>query len=91
MEPIWCVNHGPTTSIYFADPDGNKIETQVDNFSAEQASAFMFSKAFEENPIGVDFDPEWLIERLKAGDDEAQLKKRREIGSRGPEDVPKAF
>jgi len=29
--PFWAVNHGPTTSIYYQDPDGNQIETQVDN------------------------------------------------------------
>lgn len=28
--PTWCVNHGPTISIYYKDPDGNEIETQVD-------------------------------------------------------------
>lgn len=88
MNPVWCINHGPTTSIYFADPDGNKIETQVNNFSVEEANAFMFSKAFEENPIGVDFDPEQLIERLEAGEDEAVLKKRPDIGPRGPESMP---
>ncbi|ORX96466.1 Glyoxalase/Bleomycin resistance protein/Dihydroxybiphenyl dioxygenase [Clohesyomyces aquaticus] len=30
--PIWSVNHGPTTSLYYRDPDGNKIEMQVDKF-----------------------------------------------------------
>lgn len=37
-------NHGPTTSLYYRDPDGNQIETQVDNFeTAEEATAFMNS------------------------------------------------
>ena len=27
IEPYWCVNHGPTTSIYYKDPDGNMLET----------------------------------------------------------------
>ena len=22
IEPEWCINHGGTTSMYFADPDG---------------------------------------------------------------------
>lgn len=26
MVPFWCVNHGPTTSLYYHDPDGNEIE-----------------------------------------------------------------
>ncbi|KKY38181.1 putative glyoxalase bleomycin resistance protein dioxygenase [Diaporthe ampelina] len=32
IAPIWTFNHGPTTSMYYQDPDGNKTETQVDNF-----------------------------------------------------------
>src|SRR3546814_2857729 len=28
--PYWCINHGPTTSLYYRDLDGNQIETQVD-------------------------------------------------------------
>ena len=23
--PYWCVNHGPTTSMYYKDPDGNDV------------------------------------------------------------------
>lgn len=89
IEPVWCVNHGPTTSIYYSDPDGNQLETQVDNFdTVEEANAFMASNLFAENPIGTDFDPEELIRRLRAGEDERSLKKRVEIGPRGiPEHV----
>ena len=81
--PVWSVNHGPTTSIYYRDPDGNMIETQVDNMDKESATAFMASKYFAENPIGVDFDPEELIARLEAGEDEAEIRKRPEIGPGG--------
>lgn len=84
IEPVWPVNHGPTTSIYYKDPDGNMIETQVDNYeSADEATAFMASKEFAENPIGVDFDPEDYIKRLADGETEAILKKRVEVGPRG--------
>ncbi|KAN0119190.1 Glyoxalase/Bleomycin resistance protein/Dihydroxybiphenyl dioxygenase [Hyaloscypha variabilis] len=81
--PIWSVNHGPTTSIYYADPDGNQLETQVDNFdNLEDANAFMTSSEFVENPIGVDFDPEDLIKRLQSGEDVAAIRKRPNIGPR---------
>ena len=89
MEPSWCVNHGPTTSIYYKDPDGNSLETQVDNFStAAEADEFMRSKYFDENPIGTDFQPEDLIERLSKGESPAAIKKRIEIGPRG---LPEGF
>ncbi|EXJ76271.1 uncharacterized protein A1O5_00779 [Cladophialophora psammophila CBS 110553] len=87
--PIWSVNHGPTTSIYYQDPDGNQIETQVDNFdTVEGANAFMASKEFAENPVGVDFDPEDLIKKLQAGHDPRELKKRENIGPRGLDSIP---
>jgi len=89
MDPVWSVNHGPTTSIYYKDPDGNMIETQVDNFdNPDDATAFMMSKEFGENPIGTDFDPEELIKRLRSGEDDASIKKRIESGPRG---VPEAL
>ncbi|KIW78345.1 hypothetical protein Z517_08180 [Fonsecaea pedrosoi CBS 271.37] len=89
IPPLWCVNHGPTTSIYYKDPDGNMIETQVDNFeTVEEANAFMTGREFAENPIGTDFDAEEWIERLKNGESEEVLKKRVEIGARAlPEDL----
>ncbi|KAJ4422242.1 hypothetical protein N0V82_003102 [Gnomoniopsis sp. IMI 355080] len=87
--PIWAVNHGPTTSIYYQDPDGNQIETQVDNFATvEEANAFMRSPEFAENPIGADFEPEELIRRLENGEDLEVLKKRARVGPRGLESIP---
>ncbi|KAH6697414.1 Glyoxalase/Bleomycin resistance protein/Dihydroxybiphenyl dioxygenase [Plectosphaerella plurivora] len=87
--PIWSVNHGPTTSIYYQDPDGNQLETQVDNFdTVEAANAMMSSPEFAENPFGVDFDPEDVIRRLQEGESEASIKKRANIGPRGIESIP---
>ena len=45
IEPYWCINHGPTTSMYYKDPDGNRVEFQVDNFpSADEANRWMRSR-----------------------------------------------
>ncbi|KAH8721739.1 Glyoxalase/Bleomycin resistance protein/Dihydroxybiphenyl dioxygenase [Ilyonectria robusta] len=87
--PIWCVNHGPTTSIYYQDPDGNQLETQVDNFdTVDEASEFMASSEYAVNPIGVDFDPLETIRKLRNGDDEVAMKKRADIGPRGFDTIP---
>lgn len=89
IEPSWCVNHGVTTSIYYHDPDGNMLETQVDSFpTSEESTAFMRSKQFEENPIGADFDPEDHIARLKRGEPIASILKRPNVGPRGPDSLP---
>lgn len=89
ITPEWCVNHGPTTSLYYLDPDRNRLEFQVDNYeTVEEAGEFFFTEPFAINPIGVDFDPEDLRRRLKAGEDPESLKRRPPSGPRGVDDVP---
>jgi hypothetical protein len=81
--PTMSMNHGPTTSIYYTDPDGNMIETQVDNFDTnEEVQQFMESKEWIENPLGVDFEPEDFVRRVESGEDDKSIKKRIEIGKR---------
>src|SRR5437870_844365 len=31
IEPARCINHGPTTSMYYRDPDPLRVELQIDN------------------------------------------------------------
>ena len=74
--------------MYYHDPDGNTIETQYDTMEMEAASAYMEGPAFRENPIGVDFDPEELIERIKSGESLESLIKRKDIGPRSVDSIP---
>jgi catechol 2,3-dioxygenase-like lactoylglutathione lyase family enzyme len=68
IEPVWAINHGPTTSLYYEDPDGVRLEFQVDNFPTVEATAAFFDSAeFARNPIGVEFDPDYLLQRLREG------------------------
>ena len=46
--------------MYYADPDGNRIELQIDNFETEQELADFLHGLFQTNSIGVDFDPREL-------------------------------
>jgi catechol-2,3-dioxygenase len=67
-EPFWAINHGPTLSLYYKDPDGNRVETQIDTLpTLEETAEWFQSGVFDENPIGVVFDPEELVERHEAG------------------------
>jgi hypothetical protein len=76
-------------SIYYEDPDGNQLETQVDCFdSGRDADEFMKSKSFRENPIGVDFVPEEILKRLEDGEDVKKIMMRENTGQRGLGDVP---
>lgn len=86
--PVYVINHGPTTSLYYEDPDRNQLEFQVENFATvEESGKFFFSEAFAQNPIGVEFDPEDLLRRLRAGEPEEDLKRRPDVGARGLADV----
>jgi catechol-2,3-dioxygenase len=77
IEPVWCINHGPTTSMYYEDPDGNRIELQVDNFDrVEELLDWMESGEFAKNAIGVEFDPDVLERLVHAGVPRAELIRR---------------
>lgn len=62
IEPYWSIHHGITLSNYYRDPDGNRMEFQVD---AE--ADYMASPAFGANPVGVEVDMDALVARFRAG------------------------
>ena len=66
--PYWRVHHGVTLSVYYQDPDGNRMEFQVDCCAdAAEANTFMHSDAFAANPVGVEIDPEALLAQYRGG------------------------
>lgn len=68
ITPYWCVHHGLTISMYYADPDGNQMEFQIDVFdSMEEATDFMRGPINATNPVGVEYDPEDWLAQVKAG------------------------
>lgn len=74
VEPIWSINHGPTTSLYYRDPDGHQVELQYDNFpTLEALNAWFATGKFAENPIGIEFDPADLVARYEAGESDTSL------------------
>jgi catechol-2,3-dioxygenase len=74
LKPYWCVHHGITASMYYQDPDGNQMEFQVDCFeSPDKAVDYMKGPMFEANPVGVEYDPEDWLARMRAGASGAEL------------------
>jgi catechol-2,3-dioxygenase len=69
IRPHRCVNHGVTTSMYYYDPDHNQVELLVDNFElAAEGQAYMRRRsATDKNPVGVVYDPDDLVARVRAG------------------------
>lgn len=67
--PYWSINHGPTISMYYKDPDGNRVELQFDVFDMpEDCDAFFKGGAYEENFMGIIFDPEEMVTGYERGD-----------------------
>jgi hypothetical protein len=59
--------------MYYADPDDNQMEFQVETTAAQDhAGLSPEAKAKINGSIGVEFDPDYWLDRLKTGtrDDE---------------------
>jgi catechol-2,3-dioxygenase len=66
--PTRSANHGPSTSFYYRDPDGNRVELSVKNYATEaETLVFMQSEAFRRNPAGIDVDPAEYVGRYRNG------------------------
>ena len=75
--PVRTINHGPTISFYYRDPDRLMLELQVDNFETlEETTAFFQSEEFAENPIGVFVDPDSLRAAWEAGLSWEEIRRR---------------
>ena len=74
ITPFWTINHGPTISFYYRDPDGNKLEMQYDVFpTVAQTDEFFDAGNYEENFMGILIDPDELIARYEAGEPLSEL------------------
>jgi len=67
ITPYWAIHHGITASIYYADPDGNQMEFQVDCCASSDEADAYFKERFAENPVGVEFDPDDWLAQLHSG------------------------
>jgi catechol 2,3-dioxygenase-like lactoylglutathione lyase family enzyme len=68
IKPLIAVNHGPTTSLYYTDPDGFRVELQIDNLPQGTTEEFTDSPEGKANVVGIIIDPEELLRRFEAGE-----------------------
>jgi catechol-2,3-dioxygenase len=86
--PHGCLDHGMTTSLYYADPDGNSVELQCDNFGGDWSRSTEFMRSapeFAADPIGTHFDPDALVAARKAGASPDEIHRRAYAGEFSPE------
>ncbi len=73
IQPHAPVQHGPTTSLYYRDPDGNMVELQIDNMPPEEATQYLRGEEYSCDPLGPSFDPDAMLAALRAGAPESEL------------------
>ena len=76
IQPHVPVQHGPTTSIYYRDPDDNMVELQIDNMAPDDATDYMRGEEFSLDLFGPSFDPDAMLAALRAGTSESELTTR---------------
>jgi catechol-2,3-dioxygenase len=90
IKPALCLDHGMTLSYYYADPDGNNVELQVDNFGDWRASKewMRTSEEFKANPIGQFVDPEQVAAEHAAGRSFEEIHAKAMAGGYAPAQAP---
>lgn len=87
--PHVCLDHGMTLSYYYADPDGNSLELQIDRFGDwSKSTAFMGTDPFRADPIGTFVDPALVSEALAQGAAVEDILRRTYAGEFLPDGPP---
>ena len=80
--PYRTVNHGNSTSFYYRDPDGNTVETMMDNYTPAETQAYkrhyQWSEYFGAMKEG-EFDPDKMAALYDAGVPDTTLIDREEV------------
>ena len=90
ITPAFCLDHGMTFSYYYADPDGNHVELQMDTFGDWRKSTewMRTSEEFKANPIGQFVDPERVAADHAAGLSFEEIHAKAMAGGYAPEQAP---
>jgi catechol 2,3-dioxygenase len=79
--PQWAADHGLGTAIYYADPDGNIVEINVNNYG----NAWTATEHMKTMPTTmVQVDPDKMIAARKAGASAWELHERAGAGEFAP-------
>jgi catechol-2,3-dioxygenase len=88
--PEFCLDHGMTFSYYYRDPDGNRVELQVDNFGdwAKSRAWMRDSPEFAQDPLGKFVDPDRVAAAYAEGTSFDEIHTRAIAGELAPQTAP---
>ncbi len=80
--PYLAMNHGPNTSFYYHDPDGNALELQIDNYGPDLRKGLeaIYALQTSSNQLGIMVNPETFLVAWQAGATLAELHERSYAG-----------
>jgi catechol-2,3-dioxygenase len=74
IEAEWTVNHGPTMSFYYRDPDGHGVELQADNCDHDPERWDEIGNGpFQKNQMGINVNVEKMVEARRRGVSEEEI------------------
>lgn len=82
FKPDWTVNHGNSTSFYYSDPDGNTVETMMDNYTPLETQNYKRHyqwSAFFGQMDEANFDPDKMLTLYESGTPDTLLLDREEV------------
>jgi catechol 2,3-dioxygenase len=77
IRPLWAADHGVGTALYYADPDQNIVELNVNNYGNEWTATEHLKNS---PPMMAQVDPEKMLAALRAGASPWELHKRASAG-----------
>ena len=80
--PVQTVNHGNSTSFYYRDPDGNTVETMMDNYTPLETQNYkrhyQWTEEYGTSEEG-NFDPDKMVALYESGVPDSVLIDREEV------------
>lgn len=67
IAPIWAADHGVSISLYYRDPDHNRIELNFDNYEDEYMGTEFMKASGNRAARPSEFDPDKLVAARNAG------------------------
>lgn len=82
--PLWAADHGVGTSFYYADPDRNIVELNINNYGNDWTATEYMRSSASSAARPAPFDPEKMVAGRKAGMSPWELHERALAGEFAP-------